>query len=84
MNVSLLPITAQATDPRPAATGKLDINTATMDQLAQLAGIGPARAKDLVKEGRPYTGKDDLVKKKIIMTRSRTISSPGRNKATLA
>ncbi|MDX1253431.1 MAG: helix-hairpin-helix domain-containing protein [Gammaproteobacteria bacterium] len=65
VNAMLLPVTAQAADPHPAATEKLDINTATADQLAHLAGIGPARAKDIVK-GRPYTGKDDLVKKKII------------------
>lgn len=65
VNVTLLPIAAQAADSHPAATEKLDINTATAEQLAQLPGIGPARAKDIVK-GRPYTGKDDLVKKKII------------------
>ena len=61
---------AQAQD--PAAAGKtlppsarLDINSASEAELAQLKGIGEARARAIVK-GRPYTGRDDLVKRKII------------------
>jgi competence protein ComEA len=54
---------AEAT--KPAATDKMDINTASEQELATLTGIGEVRAKAIVK-GRPYRAKDDLVKKKII------------------
>lgn len=43
----------------------MDINSASEKELATLKGIGDARAKAIVKH-RPYKGKDDLVKKKII------------------
>jgi competence protein ComEA len=43
----------------------IDINSATVKALEKLKGIGPARAADIVK-GRPYTGKDDLVKRNIV------------------
>ena len=43
----------------------MDINSATVKQLATLKGIGDVRSKAIVK-GRPYNGKDDLVNKKII------------------
>lgn len=46
-------------------SGKLDINSASEAELAALPGIGAARAKAIVK-GRPYTGKDDLKKRKIV------------------
>ena len=49
----------------PATADKLDINTATEKELSQLAGIGDARAKAIVK-GRPYKGKDELVSRNII------------------
>jgi len=49
----------------PAAAERMDINSASEAQLATLAGIGDVRAAAIVK-GRPYGGKDDLVKKKII------------------
>jgi DNA uptake protein ComE-like DNA-binding protein len=54
-----------ATTQRAPATEKLDINSATAAELEQLKGIGPVRAEAIVK-GRPYKGKDDLVRMKII------------------
>jgi competence protein ComEA len=44
---------------------KIDINSATPQELMTLEGIGDARAKAIIK-GRPYKGKDDLVAKKIL------------------
>jgi len=49
----------------PATAEKLDLNTATEKELSELAGIGEARAKAIVK-GRPYKAKDELVERKII------------------
>ena len=54
-----------AKDSDAGSVGKLDLNSATEAELAQLPGIGEARAKAIVK-GRPYTGKDELKRKKIV------------------
>ena len=60
------------TKPAPAAkpaaataTDKLDINSATKDQLKQLPGIGDAYSQKII-DGRPYRTKLDLIQKKII------------------
>ncbi|HLS56726.1 MAG TPA: helix-hairpin-helix domain-containing protein [Zeimonas sp.] len=55
---------AQAAQRAPVAE-KLDINTASVGQLEALKGVGPVRAAAIVK-GRPYKGKDDLVRRKIL------------------
>jgi competence protein ComEA len=47
------------------ATELLDINSATAAQLSGLPGIGEAYSKKII-EGRPYSGKDDLVNKKVV------------------
>jgi competence protein ComEA len=44
---------------------KLDINTASEDELAALQGIGEARAKAIIR-GRPWGAKDELVDRGVL------------------
>lgn len=57
---------AKAKSAAAASTAaEIDINSASLDELQTLPGIGPALAKRIV-EGRPYRGKNELQQKKIL------------------
>jgi competence protein ComEA len=56
---------ANAMKAQPSAGDKLDINSATKDQLKALPGIGDAYSQKII-DNRPYRAKNQLVQKKII------------------
>lgn len=49
-----------------AAPPQIDINTATVAELTTVKGIGQPTALKII-AGRPYTGKDQLLAKKIVV-----------------
>lgn len=60
-------VTASPKSKAAAASGKVDINTASKEDLAKLPVIGDAIAAKIV-AGRPYKTKRDLVTKKVLTT----------------
>jgi competence protein ComEA len=76
--VAVLGVSLAISHPLPQAAGKtakagetkkaeerVDINSATLDQLKALPGIGDAYAQKVI-DGRPYAKKTDLVTKKVL------------------
>jgi competence protein ComEA len=56
---------AKSAKETPAAGAKLDLNTASEQELDTLPGIGPILARKIV-DARPYQRKDELVRRKIL------------------
>jgi DNA uptake protein ComE-like DNA-binding protein len=71
LGVAATPVFAQKDAPKAGASTKempkekIDINSASAEELQKLPGIGEALSKKIV-ENRPYKRKDELVQKKVI------------------
>lgn len=57
--------TKKTTKKSAASSSKIDINSATREELETLPGIGPATSQKIV-DGRPYRAKSDLLKRKVV------------------
>lgn len=56
---------AETKKPATTRTDRVDINSASVDQLKAIPGLNEAQAKKIV-EGRPYKRRNELVSKKIL------------------
>ncbi|HEY7519787.1 MAG TPA: helix-hairpin-helix domain-containing protein [Methylomirabilota bacterium] len=73
VGIAAAPAVAQKDAPKSGTTAgakavpkeKLDLNSASAEELQALPGIGEALSKKIV-ENRPYKRKDELVQKKVI------------------
>jgi competence protein ComEA len=59
------PATTEAASTAAQPSGKVDLNTATADELESLPGVGPAKAKAII-EGRPYKSLKDFESRNIV------------------
>jgi len=50
---------------KTSKSARLDINTASKEELSRLPGIGDALSQKII-DGRPYNAKNDLVRRKVI------------------
>jgi|SRR6185369_9543264 competence protein ComEA len=57
--------TASDTKDKVSGTKRVDLNSATKDELAALPGMTAEDAQKVI-DNRPYTGKNDLVKKNVV------------------